>query len=81
MLDVLRDALERHDAAAARTAAHRLKGTSLNVGANALAEICRAMEIKARAGESIGLTELLPGLLERAREAEQALKALLLERA
>ena len=81
MTEALRDALERGDTAATRTAAHRLKGTSLNVGANALAEICRAMEMKARAGESAGLQELLPDLLKRAREAEQALKGLLIERA
>jgi HPt (histidine-containing phosphotransfer) domain-containing protein len=46
--DELQRALEEGDAAAVERSAHTLKGASLNVGAGALAAVCRAVEMHAR---------------------------------
>jgi signal transduction histidine kinase/DNA-binding response OmpR family regulator/HPt (histidine-containing phosphotransfer) domain-containing protein len=80
MFKALCDALEGGDTAYAARAAHRLKGTSLNVGANGLADICRVIEAQARQGRNAGFAELLRDLQARTTEAEQALKDLLTRR-
>jgi CheY-like chemotaxis protein len=80
MLAAVQNGLASGDVAAAGKAAHRLKGTSLNVGANALADVCRIIESKARAGDSKGLPELLPDLEQQVRDAGEALRALLARR-
>jgi two-component system, sensor histidine kinase and response regulator len=80
MFKALCDALEGGDTAYAARAAHRLKGTSLNVGANGLADICRVIEAQARQGRNAGFAELLRDLQARTTEAEQALKDLLARR-
>jgi HPt (histidine-containing phosphotransfer) domain-containing protein len=41
---LLREAARRHDSDVLRAAAHRLKGSSLTMGAKRLAELCRQLE-------------------------------------
>jgi HPt (histidine-containing phosphotransfer) domain-containing protein len=46
----LRTGLEASDYNAVRVAAHTLKSSSANLGATALAELCKQLELAARAG-------------------------------
>lgn len=64
-LDDVEAAATAADAAAARAAAHRLKGSCLAVGANALGELLRKAENAAREG-SVGP---VAALCSQAREA------------
>jgi response regulator RpfG family c-di-GMP phosphodiesterase len=54
----IRDAVAAGDIKQVGALAHKLKGSSLNVGANAMAETCRTMEIRTRENDSTGLDEL-----------------------
>ncbi len=54
-IDEIRAALEAGDFNAMWKAAHKLKGTSLNIGALRLSEICREIEKKGRNLETAGL--------------------------
>lgn len=49
-LEALRVAVEAGDAAAAMRPAHSLKSNSASMGAERLADLCRALEADARAG-------------------------------
>ena len=77
-LDALRAAAEAGDADAAVRPAHSLKSNSLNVGANVLADLTRAIETDGRSGA-------IPDLAERVRAVETEFagvrEALLAERA
>lgn len=42
--------------------AHKLKGTSLNIGARRLGELCRRLEVQGRSGEMNGLEEIVSQL-------------------
>jgi HPt (histidine-containing phosphotransfer) domain-containing protein len=67
-------ALDEGDTHGVEHAAHTLKGASANVGANALAEVCAAMETRARQAQLQGaavLTERFESELSRARAALQ----------
>jgi two-component system sensor histidine kinase/response regulator len=70
-LDQIRKAAESHDSNALERAAHSLKGSVGNFGANAAFEAARRLETIARSrGEMTGLTEALLELeaaLERLR--------------
>ncbi len=56
---VLRDAIEGREAEVAASAAHRLKGSSGNLGADSLAALCRRVEESGRENR----VEKMPGLL------------------
>jgi PAS domain S-box-containing protein len=81
MLAEMRQALGRGDAAALRLAAHSLKSNSADFGATALADLCRELEMMAKAGTLEGAAEKLGsieaewaqvrGALERQQEGEQ----------
>lgn len=60
-LDSLVCAIERGDATVLGDVCHRLKGTTLTLGANAVAEACAALESAAAAGR----LDLCPALVER----------------
>jgi len=69
---VIRAAVERWDAEALASAAHRLSSGSAEVGANSLAALCKKLEVKARSGalEGVGtLGSALEAELERVRLA------------
>ena len=63
LLARLRRNLSRADAQEVFEAAHALKSSSMNVGANRLAEIARALESSARAGDT-DYTDTLVGRME-----------------
>ncbi len=56
---VLRDAIEGQEGEVAASAAHRLKGSSGNLGAGSLAALCRQVEESGRENR----VEEMPGLL------------------
>jgi HPt (histidine-containing phosphotransfer) domain-containing protein len=56
-LERLRAAVERGDRGEVAEAAHRMKGAGGNVGAEALAEVCHALEAAARRPDSRFLPE------------------------
>ena len=64
-LDAMRAAALSADAAALVRPAHSLKSSSANVGAMALADICRALEAAARTGD-------VPDATERVADCDQA---------
>jgi HPt (histidine-containing phosphotransfer) domain-containing protein len=73
--DVLRlqlvNALGNDDLAAARAAAHTLKGASANVGATSLADVCAQLESRLGVGETdeaVGLSKFFEAEFARACE-------------
>jgi len=77
LLTELHRALASGDVGAAAKAAHRLKGTSLNVGANALANACRIIESNVRVNAEGTLSDAVSEVEQHAREAESALRRLM----
>jgi HPt (histidine-containing phosphotransfer) domain-containing protein len=59
-LEALRAAVEKRDATSAAATAHRLRGSSGNVGADALSSLCREIERSSRDNQ----LDQLPGLVE-----------------
>ena len=57
---ILRDAIEGREGEVAASAAHRLKGSSGNLGADSLAALCRRVEESGRENR----VEEMPGLLK-----------------
>jgi CheY-like chemotaxis protein len=77
----MRAAAASADAHALQVAAHTLKSASANLGAHALAGLCKGLEITGRSGVTTGAAEALPELeLELARVAS-ALETELAEQA
>jgi HPt (histidine-containing phosphotransfer) domain-containing protein len=71
----MRAAAANEDAHALQVAAHTLKSASANIGAVALAGLCKSMELTGRSGVTAGAAEALPELereLERVASALQA---------
>lgn len=56
--------------------AHKLKGTSLNIGARRLGELCRQIEMQGRNGQTEGLEELIRQLDPAYKETIHELKNL-----
>jgi len=50
LIERLRTGLAAHDTEAVRVAAHSLKSSSANLGATVLADMCKQLELAARAG-------------------------------
>lgn len=70
-LEALEDAIERQDAAEVRQTAHSFKGSSGNLGALALSNLCLEMEQMGRSGELAAAPDKLEEIraaYERARE-------------
>lgn len=74
-LDSIRTGLAEADTDAVRSSAHTLKGSSANLGANPLAELCLTAEQQAREGNLDGLDELFARI-----EAEYQCVAAILEK-
>ncbi len=73
LLESLSEGVERGDAQAIRQAAHALKSSSLNVGAQLLGSLCRQLEALGASGEVDGAKNLFARI---AAERERALEAL-----
>jgi PAS domain S-box-containing protein len=58
------------------SAAHKLKGSSLNIGAVRLAETCKRIELKGKADDAAGLMELFEAFGRNAAETVAALNRL-----
>jgi HPt (histidine-containing phosphotransfer) domain-containing protein len=56
-ISALRSAVASGDAATAQRTAHSLKGSSGNIGAHAMYDVCRQLDDRARSGD---LSRLLP---------------------
>jgi two-component system sensor histidine kinase/response regulator len=63
LVEEIRLAVEAQESARIRNAAHTLKGSSGNLGANAFSRICYEMELAARGGDIEAARNLLPALL------------------
>ena len=61
-LSAMREALEAGDARALEEAAHALRGSSANLGAQGMEAACVGLEEKGRAGDFDGAWEMLGGL-------------------
>ncbi len=55
-------------------AAHSLKGSSLNLGANHLADICKQIELKGKRGDLSALEGLLDQLDQQYQEVQKELE-------
>jgi PAS domain S-box-containing protein len=79
-LESLRIAVEASDSDGIRLAAHALKSSSLNVGARAVGELCRALEARASEGSKNGGSLAGAGdLADRIRREFDGVRAALLE--
>jgi len=58
-VDALKNAVAAQDAQALRAAAHSFKGSSLNICAPDLAELCRLMELAGKDNDLNGVADLL----------------------
>ena len=73
----LRAAAVAGDALAMQRAAHSLKGSSGNIGARALHEVCRQLDDRARSGDLTGVTPLLDSLATEYDRVEAEIRRLL----
>jgi two-component system sensor histidine kinase/response regulator len=73
LTDALRTAALTQDAESLRQAAHALKSSSANIGANSVADLCRNVELAAASGELDHACLLLEELLTEHRKVLQAL--------
>jgi HPt (histidine-containing phosphotransfer) domain-containing protein len=64
-LEVLRRHLEHRDEAGIREAAHTLRGMAANVGADRLAELCRALEADLVTSRSLSPVKAYVDAIER----------------
>ncbi|WP_306017594.1 Hpt domain-containing protein [Balneatrix alpica] len=76
-LQTLKQALAAADAGKIREAAHSLKGSSGNIGAKELAEICKNLEDAGRESNLELAAQLLPQVESALAQVQQALKAML----
>ncbi|MDX8389837.1 MAG: response regulator [Mariprofundaceae bacterium] len=76
---LIAQAIERGEFDAVCKLAHRLKGASLNMGANALAEICKELESMADSGDMSALAEKKVLFLQEVERVELALEDTWLE--
>jgi HPt (histidine-containing phosphotransfer) domain-containing protein len=75
LLSALRDGVSGGDADAIRRAAHTLKSSSANLGANHMSALAAELERKGRSGELEGTAALLADLEREADRVSQALEA------
>ena len=57
-------------------AAHKLKGSSLNLGASNLAELCKKIEVKSRNNELMDIDRMIDSLQSSYERTESELKKL-----
>jgi len=76
-LEAIRSAVLARDAKALQQAAHALKGSSANIGAQRLQKLCLMLEMTGRAESVDGAAELLGGLENEIASSTAALEALI----
>ncbi|MFP5394238.1 MAG: Hpt domain-containing protein [Gammaproteobacteria bacterium] len=76
-LQTLRGAIARHDGGTVRKIAHSLKSSSANVGADALAQMCKDLEALGRADSVDGAAPMLIEMEQEFQAVRQSLSALL----
>ncbi|MFK3738725.1 hybrid sensor histidine kinase/response regulator [Massilia sp. TN1-12] len=74
-LRTLRDAIDGMDADGVRRIAHTLKSASANVGADALAAMCKAMEQLGRADTTVGADAILVDMEQEFQAVRRSLTA------
>ena len=67
-------AVRRHDAGRLRSSAHRLKGSAMNLGAAAVAELCLELELLGDAGDASHAAALVGELEHALSNAADALR-------
>ncbi|MDX9757800.1 MAG: response regulator [Bacteroidota bacterium] len=75
LVDEMTAALDRGDQAVVRRCAHTIKGSALNLGARALAEVCQRMEHAAEHGELQRIPALLTVMQRRFEQSMVALRS------
>src|SRR5688500_8342999 len=75
-IETLRAATAAGDAIAVQRAAHSLKGSSGNIGARALYEVCRQLDDSAKSGDLSRVTLLLDRLVVEYGRVEAEIKRL-----
>lgn len=73
-LEALGQAVARQDATAVSAAAHKLKGSCGNIGAEGLVSLCQQIEASGKASRLDGLAELLRQVRLEFAEVNQALQ-------
>lgn len=73
----LQEAVNAGDTAQAGRVAHSLKGSSGNIGAEAMLDLCRRIDDLVRAGDLAAVAPLLPSLTSEYHRAELEIKHLL----
>jgi HPt (histidine-containing phosphotransfer) domain-containing protein len=76
-IQLLQSALTAGDAPQVARAAHSLKGSSGNIGANALYDVCRRIDDLAKTGDLAGVAPLLASLTSEYHRAELEIRQLL----
>src|SRR5688572_10352919 len=69
-IDALRSAVSSGDAVTVQRTAHSLKGSSGNIGARAMYEVCRQLDDRAKTGELARLQPLVDALASEYRRVE-----------
>ena len=75
LLQSIREAVARNDAAALRRAAHTLKSSSASLGALVLAALCKDLEAMGRTDRIAEAATVLPALLTEGEAVRVALAA------
>jgi HPt (histidine-containing phosphotransfer) domain-containing protein len=75
LIETLHHAALQSDVAALRYAAHTLQSSSANLGALALASLCKDLEITSKTGNVTHAIEILPTLEAEYRAVREALSA------
>jgi len=76
-LEAIRNAVERHDAAAIADAAHALRGSSANVGATRVQNLAGKLEEMGRSGNLDGVRAAFDELMREYDRAQQQLRAMI----
>jgi HPt (histidine-containing phosphotransfer) domain-containing protein len=76
-IETLRAATAAGDAIAVQRAAHSLKGSSGNIGARALYDVCRKLDDTAKAGNLVRLQPLVDALADEYTKVETEIRSLL----
>ena len=76
-IDVLRSAMASGDAANVQRTAHSLKGSSGNIGARAMHDVCRQLDDRAKSAELWRLQPLVDSLTVEYKKVEVEIRRLL----